>query len=103
VAAVSLRNVDILPGCAHTEPTARGYDGWVQVSYPLAEKQKIIRRIEQGEKADRLWTDAKSEANQGRYEPAQKLLKQIIAGRNQELFMTADMDEVRLVLGNTYR
>lgn len=103
VAAVSLRSVDILPGCAHTESTAEGYDGWVQVSYPLAEKQKIIRRIEQGEKADQLWADAQSEVNQGRYEPAQKLLKQIIEGRDQELFMKADMDEVRLVLGDTYR
>lgn len=103
MAAVSLRNVDILPDCAHTEPTARNYEGWVQVSYPLAEKQKIIRRIEQGEKADQLWADAMSEVNQGSYEPAQKLLKQIIAGRDQELFMKANMDEVRLVLGNTYR
>ena len=103
VAAVSLQNVDILPDCAHTETTARSYEGWVQVSWPLAEKQKIIRRIEQGEKADQLWADAKSEANQGRYEPSQKLLKQIIEGRDQTLFMTADMDEVRLVLGNTYR
>lgn len=103
MAAVSLRNVDILPGCTHTEPAAHGYEGWVQVSWPLAEKQNIIRRIEQGEKADRLWADAKSEANQGHYEPAQKLLKQIIEGRDQELFMQADMDEVRLVLGDTYR
>ena len=103
VAAVSLRNVDILPACVHTEPVARGYEGWVQVSWPLAEKQNIIRRIEQGEKSDQLWADAKSEVNQGRYEPAQKLLRQIIEGRDQSLFMTADMDEVRLVLGNTYR
>ncbi|MFA5042696.1 MAG: hypothetical protein WC381_07345 [Kiritimatiellia bacterium] len=103
MAAVSLRNVDILPDCVHTEPAARGYEGWVQVSYPLAEKQKIIRRIEQGEKADQLWTEANSEVTQGHYEPARKLLKQIVEGRGQALFMTADMDEVRLVLGDTYR
>lgn len=101
--AVSLRNVDILPGCAYTEPATHGHEGWVQVSYPLAEKQKIIRRIEQGEKSDQLWVEAKSEVNQGRYEPAQKLLKQIIEGRDQVLFMTTDTDEIRLVLGDTYR
>lgn len=40
--ALPLVEVEILPGCSYTAETLSGYNGWVQVSFPLAEKNRLV-------------------------------------------------------------
>lgn len=42
---VPLNGAEILPGCSYTVRTPSGYDGWVQVSYPLAEKSQLVESL----------------------------------------------------------
>ncbi len=43
--AFPLNGAEIIPGCSYVVQTDTGYDGWVQVSFPLAEKIKLIESL----------------------------------------------------------
>lgn len=101
--AVAIRNVEILPGGLHTERNGDSYEGWVQVSYPLAEKQKIIERIERGDKLSRMWAEAQTELQQHRYDKAEKIIREVFAQKDQALYVDIDVNEARLVMGDIYR
>jgi len=45
VSPLPLENVEVLPGCSYTVQTLTGYDGWVQVSFPLTEKNKLLESL----------------------------------------------------------
>lgn len=42
VTTLPLSEVEVLPGCSYTVQSRSGYDGWVQVSFPLAERNKLV-------------------------------------------------------------
>lgn len=43
-----IRDAEIMPGCRYVEEVASGYQAWVQVSYPVTAKQKLIQQAEEG-------------------------------------------------------
>lgn len=42
---VPLAGAEILPGCSYVVQTAYGYDAWVQVSFPLTEKRRLVESL----------------------------------------------------------
>ncbi len=98
-----LRNVEIIPDCISIHPRGPVYEAWVQVSYPISEKQKVLRQIEAGEKLNADWTEAQNLARQGNYGEARKRLDDLLTRKDPALFVKIDLDEARLMLGDTYR
>ena len=43
-----LRGVEILPGCVYYDEHGGRFDCWVQVSWPVAEKNKLIQQADRG-------------------------------------------------------
>jgi hypothetical protein len=43
--ALNLTGAEIMPGCSYTVRTRSGYDGWVQVSFPLDQKRQIVESL----------------------------------------------------------
>ena len=41
-----IQRAEVVPGCRYVEETASRYEAWVQVSWPAAEKQRLIRQLE---------------------------------------------------------
>jgi len=48
VPSARIQRVEVVPGCRYGESSRSGHEAWVQVSYPAAEKQRLIRQLEQG-------------------------------------------------------
>ncbi|MBI3985680.1 MAG: hypothetical protein HY343_02075 [Lentisphaerae bacterium] len=42
VAVSRLTRAELVPGAVHVESNSRGFDAWVQVSFPIAEKEKLL-------------------------------------------------------------
>lgn len=42
-----LEGAEIMPGCFYFEEVKGAYRGYVQVSFPIAEKRKVIKRLRQ--------------------------------------------------------
>ena len=40
--AIPVGRAEVMPGCVYTERGFRGYRGWVQVSFPVTERRKIL-------------------------------------------------------------
>ena len=40
-----VRGAEIMPGCSHLEQGFMNWTAWVQVSYPLTEKQRMIENL----------------------------------------------------------
>ena len=43
-----LRSVEIMPGCVYYDEHDNRFDCWVQVSWPVAEKNKLIQQADRG-------------------------------------------------------
>ena len=44
-APVPLAGAEIVPGCSVAIQTPTGFDGWVQVGFPIAEKNKVVESL----------------------------------------------------------
>jgi len=62
-ADTKIRGTEIVPGCVHTEKTLGGVECWVQIAYPIAERNKLIEKLER--EADEQPTPPKSEKGIG--------------------------------------
>ncbi len=101
--ALVLRNVEIIPDCVSIHPTWGTYEAWVQVSYPISEKLKVLQQIETGDKLNAGWAEAQALARQGKYSETQTILTNVFTKMDQALFVKIDMDEANILLGDTYR
>lgn len=43
-----IQRAEVVPGCRYVEEAGSGYEAWVQVSYPAAEKKKLQEQADQG-------------------------------------------------------
>jgi hypothetical protein len=98
-----IRNAEIMPGCIYTEKTKTGYDCWVQVSYPLREKQAIEERIDLGLKLNGLWAKAQAGFHQGAYREAGTNLVVIIEDFPRALYTGFSVEQSKLLLGDVHR
>ena len=98
-----IRNAEILPGCEYYERGLGGHSCWLQVSYPLAEKAKLLKRIEQGDALAKVWGKARSEFNRGAYEQAKPLLLQVIGGHEVDMNLGFSVEQAKLLLGDACR
>lgn len=46
VPPTKIQRAEVVPGCRYVESSRSGHEAWVQVSWPVAEKQKLIRQLE---------------------------------------------------------
>lgn len=49
VPSARIQRAEVVPGCRYAEETGSGYEAWVQVSYPVAEKKRLQEQADQGE------------------------------------------------------
>lgn len=98
-----IREAEILGNCIHTEKQWGRYACWVQVRYPLAERDRLLARIRLGAALGERWQAARWAMTEGRREEAQALLSAIFAEWEQALFPPFDDAEARLMLGDAYR
>lgn len=94
---------DLVPGCVWIETDGGRSEGWVQVSWPLAEKQRLTARLALGEELARRWAQAQEALRKGRAEEAKTMLDDILARKDQALFLPFDQDAVKLLLGDIHR
>lgn len=111
---LGVRNAEIMPDCAHTEMDDTGYSAWVQVSYPLTEKDHLLAQL--SEEKDRIaaqvrfsaelgarWERARQLAAQGDLPAAGRELQQVLHDYPQAIHPPFDQDEAQLLLGDVYR
>ncbi len=95
--------VEIVPGCVWTEKDHDRFEGWVQVSWPLADKQQVMKRIALGDELARRWLEAQEELRRGQAGKAKGLLAEILQQQDQALALPFEPDAVRLMLGDINR
>ncbi|MEI6809193.1 MAG: hypothetical protein WCN95_10775, partial [bacterium] len=96
----AFRGAEIMTGCIHLETTKTGVSCWVQISYPLGEKDKLVQRIKLGEKLDGLWSEAKSSYHRGEYGQAIANLKTVVADYENALCASFDIEAAKVLLGD---
>jgi len=112
-ANLPIQNAEIVPGGVYTETNQVGYVCWVQVSYPLAEKNKLLERIEPEKKkileriefdmhVAALFNEAQAAQARGEYELAQTHLQTVIQNYPKLRTPSFDLPEAQLLLGDTY-
>lgn len=101
--SLNIRDAEIMPECVHLEKSILAYSCWVQISYPLFEKKKIVERVDLGEKVNSLWAEAQSEMHRGAYEKAKSSLIKLINDHEKAIGAAFDVDEAKLFLGDVYR
>lgn len=99
---LDIKGAEIMPGCVYPEKTAGGYDCWVQVKYPLAEREKIAERVLLGEQLNGLWREAKSHVVQGKHQEAIPILKALVVDFEKGLCLEFAMAELQAKLGKAY-
>lgn len=43
--SLPLTGAEVMPGCSYVVQGVSGYDAWVQVSYPLTEKRRLVESL----------------------------------------------------------
>jgi hypothetical protein len=95
--------VELVPGCVWIEKDDGRCEGWVQVSWPLAEKQQVLKRLALGEELTRRWSQAQEALRRGEAAKARTLLDDLLKRQDQALFLPLDLDQVKLTLGDINR
>ena len=112
-ANLPIQNAEIVPGAVYMETNQAGYVCWVQVSYPLAEKAKLLERIEPEKKKalDRIefekhitsqLTEARTAFARGEIESAQTHLLAVIQNYPNLHAPPFTLQEAQILLGDTY-
>lgn len=96
----AFRGAEIMPGCIHLETTRAGVSCWVQINYPLGERDKLVQRIKLGEKIDGLWSEAKSFYHRGEYGQAIANLKTVVADYDNAICTSFEIDAAKVLLGD---
>ena len=99
---LKLRGASIMAGCVHGEQSMGSYRCWVQVMYPMFERNKIVKRIELGEELNQIWGNAKSLMNRRAYGDALSALLRIVRDYDKALGTSIRLDETKLLLGDAY-
>lgn len=111
-ANLPVQNAEIVPGGVYTETNQTGFVCWVQVSYPHAEKTKLLERIEPERKKiltrlefDRniaaLFSEAQSAHARGDHESARTNLQAVIQYYPKLRAPPFDIQDARILLGDT--
>lgn len=111
-ASLPVQNAEIVPGAVHTETNQAGFACWVQVSYPLAEKAKLLERIEPEKlkvlervEFDRrmagLLAEARAAHSRGEYESARTNLQVVVESHARLRAPTFDWEDAQVLLGDT--
>lgn len=100
--AMAIRGAEIMPECVYVERRGGGYEAFVQVLWPKAERNKLSQQIEAGERLNRGWAEARSAAGRGDYLAAQKDLEPLLQQYGQALYPGFDQEEASLLMGDTF-
>lgn len=101
--SLRIRDAEIMPGCIHMERSVSGHNCWVQISYPLSEKKKIVEQVDFGEELNSLWAKAQSDMHRGAHEEVKPSLQRLISDYENAMFLSFDVDEAKLLFGDVYR
>ncbi len=77
-----LRGVEVMPGCVHVEEYRGDYECWVQVSYPVAEKNKLLSQMEEKEDSEN--------ASEKQDQPVRREMSDDSSGGGDIMFMKDD-------------
>lgn len=112
-AALPVQNAEIVPGAVHTETTAAGIACWVQVSYPLTEKarlldriepelQKVLERVAYDKRMAATFSDARKAYGRGDYESALTNLQAVLLGYARLRAPGFEQEDAQILLGDTH-
>ncbi len=112
-ANLPVQNAETVPGAVYTETNQVGFVCWVQVSFPLAEKAKLLERIEPEKQRalervafDRhivaLFSEARAARGRGEYESARTNLQAVIQNYARLRVPPFELQEAQVLLGDTY-
>lgn len=112
-ANLPVRNAEIVPGAVYTQTKPAGVACWVQVSYPLAEKGKLLEQIEPQKKIalertafDRgivaRLAEARSAHARGEYESALTNLQAVIQNYHRLRVPPFALQEAQILQGDAY-
>ena len=108
-----IQNAEMVPGAVYTETNAAGVRCWVQVSYPLTEKAKLLERIEpekkqllarieSGKRIASLFDEARAAQAKGDHEAAMAHLQTVIQNYPVLRAPPFELPEAQLLLGDIY-
>ena len=97
-----LKNVDVLEGCEYFKSFPPVVKCWVQVSFPLHDRKDIVNRIAVGDKLNNIWRQNRAHMNSGKFAECRKTLKNIAEKYENGLYMEFNMDDIDMVIGDTY-
>ncbi|MBI3986284.1 MAG: hypothetical protein HY343_05165 [Lentisphaerae bacterium] len=93
--ALPLREVTVIPDACHVEKNRDGFACWVQASYPLAERQRLLDRIALSGRVEGLWAEAQAAAQADRFDEAERALQTVLENYDAMLAPTFDRQRVQ--------
>lgn len=113
VGNLPVQNAEIVPGAVYVETNQAGLVCWVQVSYPLVEKAKLLERIEPekqkvlervafDQRIVALFAEARAFHSRGEHESARTNLQTVIQNYARLRAPSFDLQEAQVLLGDTY-
>jgi hypothetical protein len=97
LAAAEIKGAEMIPDCLHFETTEQGIDCWIQVSYPLAERARILGQYEAGKPLRAMWESARIAYAKGDFQAARSNSVEVISRRTAEMLIPFAMDDVKML------
>ena len=95
--SAEIKGAEIVPDCVHYETAELGIDCWIQVSYPLMERARILKQYEDSKALRALWGDAQLAFVRGDFQLARSNAVLIIAGKKEGMLLPFALDEVKML------
>jgi len=97
-----LKSVEVLEGCEYFAGFTPIIKCWVQVSFPIHERNEIISAIAYGEKLNTVWRQVQSLMNDGKFSECRANLNTIAREYDQGYYKEFTLHEVAVVRGDTH-
>ncbi len=105
------RRVEALPDAVHFEPEVGGLRGWIQVSFPLAERARLQQEIAAARERRKMqeefdarinlrWQEGKAASLRGEYDTALALLVEVETNYAQLRAPAGELEELRMLMGD---
>lgn len=99
-ASLDIQAAEQVPGGVHVEETPEGFNCWMQMSFPLAEKSRLLAGYERGRPLGQHLERARDAIHRGAFEEARTNLLWIVTEKTDQMLVTFSLDEVKMMLGD---
>lgn len=97
--ALPLTQTLVIPDATYVEPLRSGYQAWVRVSFPQTARDRLLRRLEAGDRINARWQEALRLSDRTDYGEAVRLMGELLPDfRNEPLFTLCTEPQARTML-----